>query len=227
MKTAPSSYFLLLMALHGSLLVTSTAAGSKLFALPFGLTASATVLSYMFTFVILDTIAELYGRRYSRLVIHLGLLGMAVSVVYFEIAIALPPAGVWTDQKAIEAILGSSWRIWLGGWLAYIISQNLDLWSFLFLKDKISVGRRSIAFRAWTSMLVGQLIDTVIFMVIAFYGVFPVGPAIVGQYLVKVIFVSVAAPLVPFGVWIGERWEGRRQDAAASSEDDHGLRSQR
>ena len=55
--------FLLLMTLHGSLLITSTVAGSKLFALPFGLSASATVVSYMLTFVVLDTIAELYGDK--------------------------------------------------------------------------------------------------------------------------------------------------------------------
>ena len=209
MEVVPSPYFLLLMALHGSLLITSTAAGSKLFALPFGLSASATVLSYMCTFVILDTIAELYGRRYSRLVINLGLLGMAVSVAYFKLAIALPPAEFWRHQSAIESILGSSWRIWLGGWIAYILSQHLDLWSFLALKDRSFIAGNSIAFRAWVSILIGQLIDTVIFMVIAFYGEFSLGPAIVGQYLVKLIFVTLAAPLVPFGVWIGKRMEAR------------------
>jgi uncharacterized PurR-regulated membrane protein YhhQ (DUF165 family) len=75
-------FFLLLMTLHGSLLITSTVAGSKLFALPFGLSASATVISYMFTFVVLDAIAELYGAKFSRLVINLGLIGMALSALY-------------------------------------------------------------------------------------------------------------------------------------------------
>ena len=116
-------FFLFLMTLHGSLLITSTVAGSKLFALPFGLSASATVISYMLTFVVLDAIAELYGAKFSRLVINLGLIGMALSALYFKLTIALPPAGVWPYQQAFETVLGSSWRIWLAGWLAYLASQ--------------------------------------------------------------------------------------------------------
>ena len=124
-------FLLFLMTLHGSLLITSTVAGSKLFALPFGLTASATVVSYMLTFVVLDVIAELYGAEFSRLVINLGLIGMALAALYFKLTIALPPAAGWPDQAAFATVFGASWRIWLAGWLAYLASQYLDLWSFL------------------------------------------------------------------------------------------------
>ena len=219
MEGARLKYFLLLMALHGSLLVTSTVAGAKVFALPFGFTASATVLSYMCTFIVLDTIAELYGRQFSRLVINLGLVGMAVSALYFELAIWLPPADGWSHQAAFEMVLNSAWRIWLGGWAAYILSQNLDLWSFLKLKDMVWIGRGSLAFRAWLSMLIGQLLDTLVFMTIAFYGVFPLGSAIVGQYLVKVIFATIAAPLVSIGVWIGRDWIEKRLSPQRTSLD--------
>jgi uncharacterized integral membrane protein (TIGR00697 family) len=139
-------FFLFLMTLHGSLLITSTVAGSKLFALPFGLSASATVISYMLTFVVLDAIAELYGAKFSRLVINLGLIGMALSALYFKLTIALPPAGVWPYQQAFETVLGSSWRIWLAGWLAYLASQYLDLWGFLKMRD-LTQGRAPLADR--------------------------------------------------------------------------------
>jgi uncharacterized integral membrane protein (TIGR00697 family) len=195
------------MTLHSSLLVTSTIAGSKIFALPLGFSASATVLSYMLTFVILDTIAELYGRQYSRFVITLGLAGMALSAIYFEFAIWLPPAAIWKDQRALESILGSSWRIWLGGWTAYIVSQNVDLWSFLKLKQ-LPLGRASLAFRAWVSMLVGQLFDTIIFLTIAFYGTLPVGSVIVGQYLIKVIIATITTPFVSLAVAFGRNFVG-------------------
>jgi uncharacterized integral membrane protein (TIGR00697 family) len=200
-------YFLCLMTLHSSLLVTSTTAGSKVFALPFGLAASATVLSYMLTFVILDSIAELYGRIYSRFVINLGLLGMAISAAYFQFAIMLPPAEFWKEQRALEAILGSSWRIWLGGWTAYVLSQYLDLWGFLKLKD-MARGRGSLVFRAWASMLIGQLIDTSIFITVAFYGTDPVGSIIIGQYLTKVVIATCASPLVWVAVVFGRKLMG-------------------
>jgi queuosine precursor transporter len=205
-------YFLCLMTLHSSLLVTSTIAGSKVFALPFGLTASATVLSYMLTFVILDSIAELYGRIYSRFVINLGLLGMAISAAYFQFAIMLPPAEFWKEQRAFEAILGSSWRIWLAGWTAYLLSQYLDLWSFLKLKD-MARGRGSLVFRAWASMLMGQLIDTTIFVTGAFYGTDPVGSIIIGQFLVKVAIITCASPLVPVAVVLGRKLIGEAKQS--------------
>jgi queuosine precursor transporter len=200
-------YFLFLMTLHSSLLLTSTTAGSKIFALPLGLNASATVLSYMLTFVILDSIAELYGRSYSRLVINLGLLGMAISSAYFQFAIMLPPAEFWKEQPALEAIVGSSWRIWLGGWIAYILSQYLDLWGFLKLKD-VAHGGGSLVFRAWASMLIAQLIDTSIFVTVAFYGTEPVGSIIIGQYLTKAVIATCTSPLVPVAVVFGRKLTG-------------------
>jgi uncharacterized integral membrane protein (TIGR00697 family) len=207
-------FFLLLMSLHGSLLVTSTVAGSKVFALPYGLSASATVLSYMATFIMLDTIAEIYGRSYSRLVINLGLLGMAVSALYFEFTIRLPPAEFWPHQAAFETVLNSSWRIWLAGWSAYLLSQNLDLWSFLKFKE-VAVLNKSLVLRAWLSMLIAQLFDTLVFITIAFYGVFPLSSAILGQYFVKVIFATFAAPFVSLAVVLGRRWIKAHSAAAA------------
>lgn len=184
-------------------------------ALPLGLTASATVLSYMFTFVVLDTIAELYGREYSRIVINLGLLGMAVSALYFQFTIWLPPARVWPHQDAFETLLNSSWRIWLGGWIAYLLSQYFDLWSFLKLKETW-LGRKSLTFRAWVSMLVGQFLDTVVFITIAFAGTVPLAEAILGQYLVKVAFTTISAPMVYVAVKVGRHWMAQSQPIAPS-----------
>jgi uncharacterized integral membrane protein (TIGR00697 family) len=198
---------LVLLTLHGSLLITSTVAGSKLFALPFGLSASATVVSYMLTFVILDTIAELYGAALSRLVINLGLAGMALSALYFNLTIALPPAAAWTHQAAFETVLSASWRIWLAGWFAYLVSQYLDLWGFLKMRD-LTHGKAPLTLRAFVGMLFGQLCDTAVFVTIAFYGAFPLGPTLLGQYLVKVAVALLGAPLVWLVVVVARRFVG-------------------
>ncbi len=134
----------------------------------------------MLTFVILDAVAELYGRRYSRLVINLGLVGMAVSAAYFQAPIWLPAAPAWPHQTAFETVLNSSWRIWIGGWIAYPLSQYLEVWTFLALK-RLGRGSLSLTARAWLSMLVGQFFDTVVFITIAFYGVFPLDTAMWGS----------------------------------------------
>lgn len=197
-------YFLILMTFHTTLLITSTVAGSKVFALPFGYTASATVFSYLLTFIILDTIAELYGKDYSRMVINLGLIGMAISAFYFEFTIFLPPAAVWHHQEGLEAIVHSSWRIWLGGWTAYLVSQHFDLWSFLSLRQT-AFGRTSVVLRAWISLLLSQLLDTVLFISIAFYGTIPIFPAIIGQYVLKIAFSTIAIPLVKLTIAAGQK----------------------
>jgi queuosine precursor transporter len=202
---AKTGYFLFLLTLHSSLLITSTVAGSKLFALPFGFDASATVFSYLLTFVVLDTIAELFGKDYSRRVINLGLIGMAVSAAYFEFASKLPPAPGWHHQEGFEAVVSSSIRIWVGGWTAYFISQHFELWLFLWLR-KTAFGRDSVVFCAWLGLTVAQLLDTAIFVSIAFYGTGLVESTIIGQYLIKLLFSTIAAPLVKFSVAMGRRW---------------------
>lgn len=214
--SARTRYFLILMTLHSSLLITSTVAGSKLFALPFGYTASATVFSYLVTFLILDTIAELYGKQYSRLVINLGLVGMAISALYFEFTIYLPPAAIWRHQEGLEAVIGSSWRIWLGGWIAYVVSQHFDVFSFLLLR-KVLHGRWSVVFCAWISLLLSQMLDTVLFVSIAFYGTAPILATIVGQYVVKVVFSTIAAPLVRVSIALGQHWTGPVDKSAGAA----------
>jgi uncharacterized integral membrane protein (TIGR00697 family) len=203
-------YFWLLLSLHSTLLVTSTIAGAKVFALPFGLSASATVFSYILTFIIIDAIAEVYGREYSRFVINVGLLGMFVSAIYLRFAIALPPAASYErHQAAFEDTLGSTWRIWLGGWVAYILSQHLDVW--VFLKLRRSKEGNALVFRTWASNLLAQLLDTIVFITIAFNGSEPIGPLIAGQYLVKIAFATFASPLVSLAVlparlsWLGAK----------------------
>ncbi len=187
--------FVVLMTIHTSLVVASNAAGSKLIALPAGLAASATVISYMLSFVLLGSIAELFGRFYARLVVNLGLAAMALSVAFFELAIHLPAAGFWTHQQAFEQVLGASPRLLLGGWTAYLLGQHLDVVGFFLLK-RTRLGGERLWLRSWGSTLLGQLVDTIVFITIAFAGAAPLLPAILGQYLVKLVIATVATPLI-------------------------------
>lgn len=187
--------FITLTTVHTSLVISSNAAGSKLIALPAGLAASATVISYMLSFVLLGSIAELFGRAYARLVVNLGLAAMAISVAFFELAINLPAASFWTHQDAFEQVLGSTPRLLLGGWSAYLLGQHLDVWGFFLIK-RTRFGGSQLWLRSWGSTLIGQLIDTAVFITIAFAGVAPLLPTILGQYLVKLVIATLTTPLI-------------------------------
>jgi uncharacterized integral membrane protein (TIGR00697 family) len=187
--------FIALTTIHTSLVISSNAAGSKLIALPAELAASATVISYMLSFVLLGSIAELFGRAYARLVVNLGLAAMAISVAFFELAINLPAAAFWTHQDAFEQVLGSTPRLLLGGWSAYLLGQHLDVWGFFLIK-RTRFGGSQLWLRSWGSTLIGQLIDTAVFITIAFAGTAPLLPTILGQYLVKLVIASATTPII-------------------------------
>ena len=213
----PLALLVCLASLHTALLVTSMVAGAKLVALPFHLSASATVLSYTLTFVILDTLAELYGPAVSRFVITMGLVAMVLAAGYMEIAALLPGPSGAVSQDAYVAVLSMSWRIWLGGWIAYTISQRLDVWSFLLLKRVGGIGA-SVAARAWFSLIFGQLIDTALFVTIAFAGTTALLPVIAGQYAVKIVISTVTIPLVSIAVALGRRFiAGHAQQTAIAA----------
>lgn len=194
-----------LTTIHTALLVASNAAGAKMIELPGGFAASAAVFSYMITFVILDIVTELFGKKVAKMVISVGLLALMISVLFFQVAILAPAATFWDQQAAYEATLGSSWRILLGGWLAYLVGQNLDVWLFVKLRESKILGS-SLWVRAIASTAIGQFIDTCIFIAIAFYGAFPLLPAIAGQYMIKLILAAISVPLVTLGVRVGQKY---------------------
>lgn len=193
-----------LIAVNAAMLVAANAAGAKMIQLPLGLAASATVIPYAASFAFTDLISELYGPRAGRIAVRIAFVGLALSVLVFWGSLKAPPAGFWENQEAYEKTLGLAPRILLGGWTSYLISQHLDV--ALFHKIREATEGRHLWLRNNASTLVSQLVDTVIFMTIAFGGLFPLLPAIVGQYAVKLLIAAVDTPLVYLGVkLLGQR----------------------
>lgn len=188
------NFLILLISINAALLVASNAAGSKMISVFGGLSASATVFSYALSFAFTDAISELYGPEKARQAVRIGFLALLVSVVFFTVAIAAPGASYWGGQSAYEATLGLGPRLLAGGWISYMVSQHLDVW--IFHKLKSATKGRYLWLRNNVSTLVSQFVDTCIFITIAFYGVFPIGDAILGQYLIKITIAAIDTPLV-------------------------------
>ena len=98
-----------------------------------GWAVPAGVLAYPFTFLVTDTISELYGRKTATKLVWMGFVVSALMVLLVYVAKILPAAGFWEHQEAFETILGSVPRVVLASLTAYLISQHGDVILFHFL----------------------------------------------------------------------------------------------
>ncbi len=198
-ETAQRSYPMALIALAMSfmtLLLVANIIAVKPLALN-GWILPAGVIAYPFTFLVTDTISELYGRKVATRVVWYG-FGLSIAmVVLVYIAKVLPAASFWQGQDDYDTILGSVPRIVLGSLSAYIVSQHIDVIMFHLVR-RITTGRH-LWLRNNASTIVSQAIDTVLFISIAFAGSVPTGTLwnmMVTQYVVKVCIAALDTPVV-------------------------------
>ncbi len=186
-----------LVGLFVGLLVIANVIAVKPVAL-LGHVVPVAVLAYAITFLLTDTIGEVWGEHRARHVVWTGLVTSIVVALLVRVAVVIPPVGFWDGDDAFAVVLGGNWRIVAASMLAYLASQFHDVWAF-GLWRRLTKGRH-LWLRNSASTLVSQFIDTVIFITVAFYGVWggwsEVWPAIVGQYIVKLVIAIIDTPIV-------------------------------
>ena len=162
----------------------------------------AGIITYPLTFLISDVISEVYGRKTATKIVWLGFLVNLVMVSTIFLAGKLPAATFWIDQPAYDTILGSVPRIVLGSMIAYIVSQNHDVIAFQMWKT-FTKGRL-LWVRNTASTLVSQAIDTFLFVVIAFSGLYSwdiLWSMIFLTYTIKALAAIADTPLVYLVTW--------------------------
>lgn len=197
--------FILLTSIFISLLIISNIIAGKIIKIN-NLIGPAAVLCYALTFVITDTIGELWGKERTKYVVTLGFFSSVIAAIMIKLALLLPAAPFWENQNEFELILGNNIRIVLASMVAYLVSQYHDIWAFHFWKD-ITKGKH-LWIRNNLSTCISQLIDTAIFITIAFYGTnTPLLNLILGQYALKLIIAICDTPLVYFLVKIIKKYD--------------------
>ena len=157
------------------------------------------IVAYPFTFLLSDTIAEVYGRKTATRVVWLG---FACSMIMLALIYAVkvwpaPSADIWNAQAEYDRILGAVPRIVFASMVAYLISQNHDVIAFHLWKR--FTGGKHLWLRNNASTMVSQAIDTVAFVTLAFAGTVPANVLwnIVGtHYAAKLIISVVDTPFV-------------------------------
>ncbi|ROQ89912.1 queuosine precursor transporter [Desulfosoma caldarium] len=205
MEDKSQKAFLILNSLFVGSLVIASVLASKIITV-FGLVVPAGVLAYCVTFVVTDVIGELWGREKAKTVVLGGFVALVFSLLLVRLALMWPSAPFWPHEPAFRTVLDSTSRIIVASFGAYLLSQYHDVWVFHLLR-RLSGGKH-LWLRNNASTAVSQLIDTVVFITIAFYGVMPIAPLILGQWIIKLGIAFLDTPVIYAVVWVlkTRRW---------------------
>ncbi|MCY7279761.1 MAG: queuosine precursor transporter [Sphingomonas bacterium] len=173
------------------------------------LAVEAGIFPFLLLVALSSAVAELYGRATADRLVRFGFVPLITAIALTYIVIQLPtdPGMYEPAKEAFPIILGQSGRLMAAGVIAYGVSMSLNV----FIFSKLSRGSaRLVAVRAAIASVLSQIVDTLIFITVAFYGVRPIADLIVGQAIAKVILSIVMVPLlIMLLVSIGRRLDAR------------------
>jgi uncharacterized integral membrane protein (TIGR00697 family) len=180
------------------------------------LAVEAGIFGFILLVVLASTIAELHGRAVADRLVRIGFVPLIVSMALIQIVLALPTdPGMYEPAKAaFPIILGQGARMMLAGLIAYGTSQTLNV--LIFSKLAGSEGSRLLWLRAMVASVTSQIVDTLLFITISFYGERPILDLMLGQMLAKIVLSLVFVPaLIYLFVAIGRRLDGASSAVAA------------
>lgn len=203
-----SRWFVITVALFVTCLISANIAAVKLVNL-FGFILPAAILVFPLSYIVGDVLTEVYGYRQARRVIWLGFLCNFIAVMAIWLGQILPPAVFWDGQEAYERILGYTPRLLLASFLAYLVGEFTN--AFVLAKMKIATRGRWLWLRTIGSTIVGQGLDSLVFISLAFAGKIPLAgliTAVVTQWLAKTIYEAAVTPATYGVVRFLKRAEG-------------------
>lgn len=174
------------------------------------LAVEAGIFAFLLLVALSSAIAELHGPKTANRLVQVGFLPLLVSMALIELVLNLPAGGGMDPGRltAFETILGQSFRMMLAGLIAYGTSQTLNVTIFSALKGK--EGSKLLWLRAAIASVLSQIVDTLLFITISFYGVFPIGGLLVGQMATKIVLSIVLVPaLIYLFVAIGRSLDAK------------------
>ena len=168
------------------------------------------VIVFSMTFLITDILSEKWGKRAAQKAVWAGFYANIVLMLSLYIVINWPAAPFAKEGAELFAkVLGFTPRIIIASFIAYIVSQNHDVWAFHFWK-KLTKGKH-LWLRNNASTIVSQFVDSVIFIVIAFYGIFPIMPLIIGQWVAKTAIALMDTPFMYLIIRIMDKVKPKRR----------------
>ena len=192
--------------LYGGMTCIAGVLGSKQVALG-PLAVEAGIFPFLLLVALSSSVAKTYGRQTANRLVRFGFIPLVTAIVLTFAVIQLP-----TDENMFEPakeafpiILGQSWRLMAAGIVAYGISMTLNVYIFSRLSK---LWARLTLVSGAVASIISQIVDTLIFITVAFYGVRPIGELILGQALAKIVLsIILVPPLIAFFGWLAREIE--------------------
>ena len=166
-----------IIGLYAGMVVIANILANKIVIFLFWEVDAGTIV-YSSIFLLTDMLSEFYGKKTAKKAVWAGFFANIILAISVWIAVVWQPSGNWPNQEAFAATLGNTGRIVFASMVAFIISQHHDVWAYSFWK-RMTKGKH-LWLRNNLSTITSQLLDTIIFVTIAFYGVFPIIDMIIG-----------------------------------------------
>jgi uncharacterized integral membrane protein (TIGR00697 family) len=204
----PRALFLFSLIYGGMVCIAGVLANKQVALGP--LAVEAGIFAFLLLVVTSSAVAELYGRATANRLVAVGFVPLILSILLGIFVLALPPSHDMPADRlgAFNTIMGATPRIWIAGIIAYGISQFLNVTIFSALRG--SGEGRLIWLRAGIAGILSQIVDTLLFISISFYGEFPITDLLIGQMIAKVALSALLVPwLVQAFVALGRRLDAR------------------
>lgn len=193
---------LIALGLYLTAIFASNTIGLKVMPFLFDSHLTVAVFYFPIVFLMTDVVGEVYGRKVAKMFVRIGFLSIAVFLAFTFLSLAMPwsPDGEWV-REGYDQVFGISVRIAIASLAAFLIAEYQDVFSFFFFRKKI--GKRYFGLRSFLSNVWSQLLDSAIFMTIAFLGIYPL-PVLVSLsitlWLYKVAMGTLYTPLSYLGI---------------------------
>lgn len=194
-KKTVSQLFLIIAVVYVTCLLLSNLIAGKMWAVAGSITLPAAVILFPITYIFGDIFTEVYGFKKARIIIWLGFGCSFFAVLIYLITIALPHPGFWENQDAFATVLGTTPRVAAASFIGYLFGEFSN--SMILSKLKVASKGKRLWVRTILSTLVGEGFDSVIFIMISFWGTMDnqtVLMMIVYQYLFKVCYEVIFTP---------------------------------
>ncbi|MCQ2405883.1 MAG: queuosine precursor transporter [Oscillospiraceae bacterium] len=204
-----SKTFLIVAVCYVTCLLLSNLIAGKMWAVSSSVTLPAAVILFPVTYIFGDIFTEVYGFKKARIIIWLGFGCSFFAVLIYLLTIALPHPSFWENQDAYAAVLGTTPRVALASFVGYLFGEFSN--SVVLSKLKVATKGRLLWVRTILSTLVGEGFDSIIFIVISFWGTMDnatVMNMILFQYLFKVGYEVIFTPVTYAVVAFLKRVEG-------------------